>query len=143
MELTSEQFKRLVELAYIGEWVVNSRHGLDFQDDEATGALQGLLGLASSLVDEIDRDVETNNFYIDPDWADKIQDRYISDYDDHVFWDELIERLAQRDLAKQRGVSMEEINRDEDVAILRPAEERYREELELNGLDRLMISDEY
>jgi hypothetical protein len=135
--------KRLIELAYIGEWVVNSRHSLEFQDDEATAALQGLLGLSASLTEGIERDVETNNFYIDSEWVDKIQDHYIADYDDHIFWDELIERLAQRDLAKQRGVEMEDIDRDDYLAELRPLESRYRDELELNGLDRLGITDEY
>ena len=143
MELTPAQLKRLVELAYIGEWTVNSRHSIDFQDDEATAALQSVLGLSSTLVDDIERDVETGNYYLDPEWVDKIQDRFIADYEDHVFWDELIERLAQRDLAKQRGVSMEEIDRDEDVGELRPLENRYRDELETSGLDRLGIIDEY
>jgi hypothetical protein len=72
-----------------------------------------------------------------------LYDAYILDYDDHVFWDELTERLAQRDLAKQRGVSPDEINRDDDLLELRPLEERYHRELEEHGVERLDISTDY
>jgi len=139
MIMTPEQLRRLVELAYLGEWVVNSRHGVDFQDDEAVEALQGLLALASSLTSGIERDVETGQYYLEQEWSDAVQDRYLADYDDHVFWDELVERLAERDLARNRDVEAEEIDRDEDIAELKPLEKYYYDELERNGLDRLGI----
>lgn len=122
--------------------MVNSRHSIDFQDDEATESLQRLLKMAAPITKGIERDVETGNFYLDTDWVEQIEDRHILDYDDHVFWDELIERLAQRDLAKSRGGISEEIDRDEDLMELRPLENRYRYEVEANGLDRLFIAED-
>jgi hypothetical protein len=135
--LEPEEIKRLVELVYLGEWVINAHHDPDYQDDDASAVVQKIM--AASKVKGVDKDIETGQFYLDTNWAERLYDQYIVDYDDHVFWDELIERLAQRDLAQQRGVPMDEISRDEDIRSLRPLEEKYRHELEENGIDRLEL----
>ena len=139
--LTPHQYKKLVELAYLGEWVINAHHDTEYQDDHATDALQTLL--AAHPMPEVTRDDETGQYYMSTDWSERLYDKYILDYDDHVFWDELTERLAQRDLARSRGVSPDDINRDDDLLELRPLEERYRLELEEHGVDRLDITTGY
>jgi len=142
--LDPAEYRKLIELAYLGEWLINSHHDNDFQDEAATATVQRLLAGARDMdVDDVDQDAETNNYYLMPEWVDRLYDRYILDYDDHVFWDELTERLAQRDLARERGVSMDEISRDEDVAQLRPIEERYRRELEEHGVERLELGSDF
>jgi hypothetical protein len=141
LPLEPNELKRLIELAHLGEWLVNSQHDTDFQDDVATGVTQKLL--AASEASDVERDLETGNYYLAPEWADRLFDQYITDYDDHVFWSELTERLAQRDLAKRRGVPTEEINRDEDIRELRLLEERYRAEFEERGVDRIDVVDDF
>jgi hypothetical protein len=141
LSLEPEELKRLVELAYLGEWVVNAHHDPDFQDDDLSAVVQKVLGAAK--VKGVDKDIESGQYYLDTSWAERLYDQYIVDYDDHIFWDELTERLAQRDLAHQRGVSMDEISRDEDIRALRPLEDRYRQELEENGIDRLELGGDF
>jgi hypothetical protein len=141
ISLTAKQYKKLIELAYLGEWVINAHHDTEYQDDDATDAVQALL--AAHSLPEVGRDEETKQYYMNTDWIERLYDRYILDYDDHVFWDELTERLAQRDLARTRGVSIDDINRDDDLLELRPLEERYRDELEDHGVDRLEIASDY
>ncbi|HSX01037.1 MAG TPA: hypothetical protein VLF67_02235 [Candidatus Saccharimonas sp.] len=135
------ELKKLVELAYLGEWVINSHHDHEYQDEAAIAALQRLLEAAG--LPEIEQDIETGQYFLPASWTDRIYDDYVLDYDDHVFWDELIERLAQRDLARRRGVPIEDINRDDDVTALRPLEERYRRLLEQHGLDRLELPEDF
>ena len=139
VELNPDEYRKLVELAYMGEWMINAHHDPDFQDEAASKVLQQLL--ASGSLDNVTEDPETGEHLMDTDWTERIYDDYIADYDDHVFWDELVERLAQRDLAGERGVNADSINRDDDLFELRPLEERYRLELEENGLDRLHIRE--
>jgi hypothetical protein len=141
LALTPQQYQKLIELAYLGEWVINAHHDTEFQDDEAGDVLQALLAVRPQP--DIGRDDETGQYYMSTEWIERLLDTYILDYDDHVFWDELTERLAQRDLARARGVSPDDINRDDDLLELRPLEERYREELEEHGIERLDISSEY
>jgi len=136
-----DELKRLVELAYLGEWMINAHHDNDFQDEAATSVTQKLM--AATGLPGIERDIETGEYYLNETWADHLYDHYILDYDDHVFWDELTERLAQRDLARRRGLPMEQINREDDLLELRPLEEHYRHELEEHGLDRLDVPEDF
>jgi len=138
LELTAEEFRKLIELAYLGEWMINAQHDPEYQDEAAGALVQKLLG--AHQLPNVDLDDETGEYFMKAAWTERLYDEYILDYDDHTFWDELTERLALRDLARERGVSADQINRDDDLLELRPLEERYRSELEEHGLDRLDIS---
>jgi len=141
IELTNEEFRKLIELAYLGEWMINAQHDPDFQDEAATAAVQKLMG--AHKVEGVDVDAETGENFMTSDWTERLYDEYILDYDDHIFWDELTERLAQRDLARERGIDADQLNRDDDLLELRPLEDRYRAELEEHGLDRIEISPRF
>ncbi|HEY6736915.1 MAG TPA: hypothetical protein VI322_04335 [Candidatus Saccharimonadia bacterium] len=141
LHLTSAEYRKLIELAYLGEWMVNAQHDPEFHDEDARAVVQKLL--ASHPQPEVEQDDETQEYFMTLDWIERLYEQYILDYDDHVFWDELTERLAQRDLAKSRGVSLEDINRDDDLLELRPYEERYHDELEAHGIERLEIRGDY
>ncbi len=125
----------------MGEWMTNAHHDHDAQDEVATAVLQQLLGVSQGL--GVQRDPETSNYFLPAAWTEHVYNQHIAHYDDHVFWDELAERLAQRDLARRRGVKPDQINRDDDAAELRPLEERYRHELHRHGIDRLDLSDDF
>src|SRR5580704_9245136 len=141
LKFDAKQYRKLLELAYLGEWMINAHHDTDAADDEATAAMQHLM---SQVADpDIGRDAETGEFFMNTEWAERLYDTYILDYDDHVFWDELAERLATRDLARDRGISPDDIVRDDELPDLRPLEDRYRSELEERGIDRLEISSDY
>jgi hypothetical protein len=142
LELTPEEFRKLIELAYLGEWMVNAQHDPEFQDDAADAVVQRLLASPHEF-DDVDQDVETNQYFMKSDWTEQLYDNHILDYDDHVFWDELSERLAVRDLARERGVPAEQVNRDDDLLELRPLEDRYRDELEEHGVERLEIRSDF
>ena len=135
--LKADEVKKLLEMAYLGEWVINSHHGQDFQDDAASNVAQRIM--AAAKIKDVDQDPETGNYYMDSEWLDRIFNQYVVDYDDHVFWDELVMRLAERDLAQQRGIPSEQINREDDLAHLRPLEERYRHEIEEFGVEHLEL----
>lgn len=141
LSLQPDEYRKLVELAYLGEWMVNAQHDPDFHDEEARSVVQKLL--ASQPQADVEQDAETREFFMTSEWTEKLYDEYILDYDDHVFWDELAERLAQRDLANDRAVPLETINRDDDLLDLREFEERYHLEFEDHGVERLEIASDY
>jgi hypothetical protein len=139
-DLSEAEYLELVRLAYLGEWLVNAPHDPEHQDEAASLAYQRLLAGGKDLP-EINRDAETTEYFVTADLANKLYDDHISDYDDHVFWEELCERLAARDLATQRGVNPETIDREEDISALKPIEDKYRKEFEHYGIERLEIED--
>ncbi len=137
----SEDYGELLRLAYLGEWMINAQHDGEHQDETAQRTVQRLMaaGKATGLVRH---DAETGQYFIEQAIADTWYDRHIADYDDHVFWDELIERLAVRDLAERRGVPPDKLERDDHLLELKPIEERYRREFEEHGVERLEVVDE-
>jgi hypothetical protein len=139
-DLTEAEYRELVRLAYLGEWIINAPHDPEHQDEAAALAFQRLLATGKALP-EIDRDAETTEYFLTAEVANRLYDEHISDYDDHVFWEELCERLAARDLATKRGVNPETIDREEDLSSLRPIEDSYRKEFEDYGIERLEIED--
>ena len=141
LSLNPKDYRKLVELAYLGEWLINAHHEPEYADEAAGHVLQKLL--AAPGLEDVTRDEETGEYLMNTDWIEKLYEHFILDYDDHVFWDELTERLAQRDLARKRGVGLEEINRDDDLLELKPLEDRYHQELEDRGIERIEISGEY
>ncbi len=141
LELTPDEFRKLIELAYLGEWMINAQHDPEFQDEAAEATVQKLL--ASRPHADISRDEETGNYFMHSNWTDRLYDDHILDYDDHIFWDELAERLALRDLARERGVEADHLDPDEDVRELKAREDRYHQEFEEHGLDRLDIRSDF
>lgn len=137
-ELTPEEYRKLIELAYLGEWMVNAEHDPEFHDEAAGKVVQRLL--AAGHLKQVDRDAETGNYLMATEWTDKLFEDYILDYDEHVFWDELAERLALRDLARELGVPEDSMERDEHLPELRRREARYRQEFDDHGLSRVEIN---
>jgi hypothetical protein len=136
--VTAEQFAEILRLAYLGEWLINSQHDSEHQDDGATEALQVLLALAAKLSpDAVGQDEETGRYFVREELARAWQERHVLDYDDHVFWQELAERLAERDLATELGLATDGLDLEEYAAQLRELRDRYWRELDQHGIERV------
>lgn len=133
LHLTTKQFRRLLDMVYIGNWVLNSARGEDrFRDyDEvesllfARAAQEGMPALAELWQGEV---VPSRAF------AEGGIHEAIADYEDAVFFDILAEELARRDM-DYAPIS----NQNYDELIERMDE--YMEEFERNGTDRLQVED--
>ena len=131
IELSEKEFRRLLDMVYIGNWILNSTRGDDrFEDyDELQEKLFTLCldrGMRSL--------VQTWHGHIYPSKAyeDGGIHEAIADYEDAVFYNILAEELARRDLGLE--------DRDpEDFGELAERMEDYLDEFEKNGLDTISI----
>ena len=131
IKLTDLEFRRLLDMAYIGNWVLNSTRGIDrFVDyDNVESRLfsycaeNGML----SLVDIVDGvpspSIEFENGGIH---------EAIADYEDSVFFEILAEELARRDM------DFEPVS-PENFGELSSRIDEYIEEFEKNGIDNISI----
>ena len=134
LELSKKQFRRLMDLVYIGNWILNSTRGdqrfADYDEVESLifgrAALEGMPGLAELYQGEI---VPSRAF------VEGGIHEAIADYEDAVFFDILAEELARRDMDYQ-PVSRE--NYDELVSRM----DDYIAEFEAHGTDNLVLSNE-
>ncbi len=131
LDLTKKQYRRLLDMVYIGNWVLNSTRGDDrFADYDQVESLLfskagevGLKGLAELYQGEV---VPSRAFV-----EGGIHEAII-DYENNVFFDILAEDLARRDM---EDALIDESNYDELVRRI----DAYLDEFEEHGTDRILV----
>jgi hypothetical protein len=132
LKVTQKQFRRLLDLVYIGNWVLNSARGDDriTEFDEVESVLFSKcreVGM-EKLTDLIDgAEVPSKAF------AEGGIHEAIMEYEDTIFFEILAEELARRDVIADGGAEddAEQIN-DRIVA--------YIAEFERNGTDNIVLN---
>ena len=133
IELTDMEFRRLLDMAYVGNWVLNSTRGTDrFTEYDNVESLlfsqcpeHGMNSL-TELVDGVPRpsiDFEQGGIH-----------EAIADYEDSMFFEILAEELARRDMDFE-PISSENFNE------LTNRIDEYIAEFELNGIDNISLDN--
>ncbi len=134
LKLTQKQFRRLLDMAYIGNWVLNSARGEDrFQDYDQ---VQSLLFSKAAEEGMDSLAIRYGPFTLpSPAYVNGGIHEAIADYEDAIFFRILAEELARRDMndVPIDESNMEELNQRMDV---------YMEEFELHGTDHVMVETE-
>ena len=131
IELTEKEFRRLLDMVYIGNWILNSTRGDDrFEDydllQEKLFALCQKNGMRS-LIQSWHGHIFPSRAYEDGGIHEAI-----ADYEDAVFFSILAEELARRDLGL-------ESTDPEDIGELTKRMDDYLDEFERNGLNTINI----
>jgi len=133
IELTEKEFRRLLDLVYIGDWILNSARGEDRFEDydnvlEKLFALCGHVGM-DALMDSWQGRVFPSKAYREGGIHEAI-----ADYEDAVFFDILAEELARRDMESDGADGTDE----EELA---GRMEEYYQEFEAHGIDNLTVDN--
>ena len=126
INLTGKEFRRLLDLVYIGNWVLNTTRGDDrFQDyDDLESKLFALSPALSELWNGVV--VPSRAF------AEGGIHEAIALYEDNVFYEILAEELSRRDM---NYPEITEENYDEIVERM----EQYIAEFQLSGVQNLVL----
>lgn len=139
IKLTDEQYKNLVQLVYLGEWVINSFREERIKRYEDLEQQIYSFSKKAGLKKDIEFDEEDKLFYPTMEFEEKMQE-YIDEYDDFFFWEQLVERLSARDFQKQYGEdNVRKMDIDEMVEKGYPFIEKYTDEFQKNGIENLEI----
>ena len=128
LELSKKEFRRLLDLVYIGNWILNSTRGDDriADYDQVESKLFALCrenGMPSLVERWNGEDVPSRAF------SDGGIHEAIADYEDTVFYEILAEELARRDLGEDC----------DDLAALTARMDEYMDEFEANGVENLTL----
>ena len=134
LELTTKQFRRLLDMAYIGNWILNSTRGDDrFKDYDDVESLlfakareEGMGVLAEDWQGEV---VPSRAF------AEGGIHEAIMEYENKVFFDILAEDLARRDM---EDASIDQNNYEE----LSSRIDAYIAEFEQHGTDNILVDSD-
>ncbi len=142
IKFTKSEMEKLLELLNIAEWVLTSE---DVEEDERKEPYMKLLqrlyheAYESGMTKEIEYDEAAKDYYFNEDWEEKVQARdFIEEYDDASFWDELVFRLADRDIDRKMNGKAPK-NFEEHVAMFTQIQTKYEEEFEKNNLEHLEL----
>ena len=135
LELSKKQFRRLLDLVYIGNWILNSTRGDDrFKDyDEVESLLfakaraEGMPTLAEDWQGEV---IPSRAF------AEGGIHEAIMEYENNVFFDILAEDLARRDMD---DAPIDESNYDELTSRI----DAYIAEFEEHGTDNILVDSDH
>ncbi len=134
LELTNREFRMLLDMVYIGNWILNSTRGNDrFKEyDDLESKL-------FSLCRRCGMDVLTEDWEgtVIPSRAYEqggIQ-QVIALYEDNIFFELLAEELSRRDMGY---ADITEENYDEIVTLMH----RYMTEFATSGVDHLVLEEE-
>ena len=131
LHLTGKQFRRLLDLVYIGNWVLNSTRGEDrFRDYDQVESLVFSHCLdhgMTPLVELYNGDVIPSRAFAEGGIHEAIMA-----YEDVTFFEILAEELALRDLDAERAT---EENYDEVMDRM----EQYMGEFEAHGTDHISV----
>ena len=128
IELTPREFRLLLDLVYIGNWVLNSTRGENrFQDyDDLESKIFALSPKLSQLWNGT---VVPSKAYAEGGIHDAI-----AFYEDNVFYEILAEELSRRDMEYPEITAD---NYDEIIGRM----ENYMQEFQASGVDRLVLED--
>ena len=128
IKLTNKEFRRLLDLVYIGNWVLNSTRGNDrFADYD---------NLESKIFAHSPALSQVWNGTIVPSqaYAEGGIHEAIAYYEDNVFYEILAEELSRRDM------NYPEINEENYDEILGRMQQ-YMEVFQISGVDRLILEE--
>lgn len=131
IDLTSKEFRHLLDMVYIGNWILNSTRGTDrFQPyDDLESKLFGLCRNSGMniLVEDWNGIPVPSKAY-----AEGGIHEAIAYYEDNVFYEILAEELSRRDMSYPE---ITEENYDEILGRM----DRYMDEFQDSGLDHLVL----
>jgi hypothetical protein len=133
IDLTQKEFRRLLDLVYIGNWVLNSIRGENrFQVyDDVESKLFGLCRAhqMNALVQDWNGVAVPSKAYTEGGIHEAI-----ACYEDTVFYEILAEELSHRDMDYAQIT-------DENYGEIVDRMSKYMDEFQLSGVDKLVLED--
>lgn len=132
IELTNKEFRRLLDLVYIGNWVLNSTREEDDRIEEYDKLESKLFQLCGGTPFAALVETEDGEAYPSRAFEEGGIHEAIAYYEDGIFYDLLAEELVKRDMGYPE---LNEGNYPDYCERL----ERYMEEFEESGIDNLTV----
>lgn len=135
LELSADQYKELLKLVYVGDWVIDEPENIVLND-----LVQTIFSKANDagLKKMVEFDKELELFLPSLEFDEEVIG-IVDDYEEECFWDHLIYRLSDRDVDKKLGKKAEKMSMEEKMELIDPVTEKYIKEFEEHGLDNVKV----
>lgn len=145
IEISKEEYRLLLDLLYLSDWVINS-HGSSGEDsDSQYNALRKKLLSYYKVMgaeDVIEYVAAYDDYYEKQDYERALDKKFIEPYEEEVFWERLIERLAERDMMNTLGIeNYHRLSPLRRAEYLMPLQAFYSHEFGVRGLSSLVLTE--
>lgn len=145
IDLTKDEFRGLLDMVFLGDWVLSAyetSEEINPEKEKYKTIVQKIYSFAKDFGfgDLIEHTPELNLYNESPEFEESEVQDYIAEYEENTFWEKLISSLAGRDALKD--VTPEKIKKlsdDERFTLMLKYEEKWAEEFDTHGLDRLDV----
>lgn len=145
IELTKEQFEALLKLVYLGNWLANANRDGSNENphlEEYEKIENYIFSFAEQFgLDEYvdEEEAEKGKFYPTRLFEEETDvQKLIEEYDEETFWDELIDRLGDRDFFRHYSKDeIQKMTRDERFEKLYEFIDKWADEINEHGIERL------
>jgi len=143
INLTKKEYGLLIDLLEIADWVLNAYYPNERKDVQKYKRLQQKIYSYAKQMgfnDLISYDKNFGQYFPSKKYEEtsKIED-FIQEFENNCFWEELIERLTERDFIKQEGLFLKKMTKEEFFQKYSQIREKYEEEFSKNGLANLYV----
>ena len=144
---TKKEYRLLVDLLEISEWVLNSHECAEHEETKKySDLIQKVYAFSkeAGCEDILHYDKESSEYYATLDYEENgIHMEYIDKFEEDVFWDGLASKLTTRDLVEQEGEdNIKKMEVKERISKIYDLESWYREEFFSNGLENVRVVKE-
>ena len=144
LELSRRDFRALLDVLEIADWVVNAYRSEEPADTAAMRALeQKVLALAEQFGcgELVEYDPQEKRWWMAREFeetSDALQ--FLQEFENDNFWEQLSDRLVERDLRRQLGeAALKRLDPEELEEKEEPYRTLYGEEFLTHGVERLEI----
>lgn len=146
IEINKKEYRDLLDILYLADWVLHCYKEPESPETAAYRHLeQKLLALAREMGFEnlVEFDSEMAQYFPTREYDEtNAVMAAIVDYDNESFWQELMERLAMRDLILQKGQEKVAAMDDEERLVKTDKlQEKYAAEFQRYSLSRLFVKE--
>lgn|SRR5574341_16833 len=145
IELSAKEYRDLLDVLHIADVIMSGhRRGEDKRTERHRELIQKLYALAGGEgLDRLIRYNESAHKHVPTEEFEQNTPAHavVDEFGDHLFWDELINRLSVRDAAQIAG-GIERLNAMSDSdrqSVEVPIRQRYIEEFATNGVGNLTV----
>ncbi len=142
ISFSKAELEKLVEIAVMADWVMTAHDTEDDErKDEYLKLIQKIFGFAwkNGMKKEIEHLEDIKEFFPEENWEEASLARaFITEYEEKTFWDELVERLAERELNRKLG-NKKAGSFEEHMEIYEGFATGFGEEFAENGIEHLQV----
>lgn len=147
LELTQRDYLTLLGVMQMADWVL---HAHKVEEPGETAAFRELEQKVFALAEPfgcghlVEYDDEDERYYPTAEFDESSPGMdFIEEFENESFWNELLERLIERDLVRQLGEkAVQRLDAEARIAKEEPYRRLYGEEFATHGIDRLEILDQ-